>query len=87
MLTKPDERTLKALMRLRPDADFHEFLAWIEYSLAELDRHNRSTVDGVQLRQQQGAAMALSEIVARAQGKQLGALPVRTPEAIRDGLR
>ena len=87
ILTKPDVRTLKALTRLRNDADFVEITAWIEHSLNELDRANRATMDPVLMRQHQGAGQALAEIVARARGLDPArGIPNSTPVPIRDGL-
>jgi hypothetical protein len=69
MLAPPDDRTNEALRRLAPDSDFQEFMAWIVHSLHEIDRVSRSTMDGAVLRQQQGGAQALAEIVERVAGR------------------
>jgi hypothetical protein len=68
MLKRPDDRTVRALKAMRADADFNEFLAWLEHSLNELDRAKRATMDGVLLRQQQGGAQVIAEIVDYARG-------------------
>lgn len=86
MLRRPDDRTTQALRRLRVDADFHEFMAWIEHSLNELDHASRSTMDAVTLRQQQGASQALAEIVARAQGRDPARAIAAKATPVADGL-
>jgi hypothetical protein len=55
---------------MRGDADFSGILAWLEYSLSELDQAKRSTTDGVLLRKQQGAALAIAELVDWCRGTQ-----------------
>ena len=69
MLKRPDERTKAALRHLSLDSDFHEVIAWLQISLAEMDQAKRITSDGVLLRQQQGAAQAIAELVAYAEGR------------------
>ena len=61
-LQRPDDRTKRALARLRMDSDFQEIMAWLQHSLNELDRVKRITSDGVLLRQQQGASTAIAEL-------------------------
>lgn len=71
LLTRQDERTVRALRNLRGgSSDFNEFLAWLEHSLAELDSRNRTTIPEALLRQQQGAAQVIAELVDAVQGKQ-----------------
>lgn len=84
MLTRPDEKTKAALLRLmRGNADFMEVLVWLEYSVNELDRIKRTTTDSVLLRQQQGAAQAIAEVVDTARGKTkaIAATPRQHPQA------
>lgn len=60
---KPDDLTLQALNRLKRDGDFGRVTRWLEANVEKLDQQNRSTMDGVQLRMGQGAAMVASTIV------------------------
>lgn len=69
MLCKPDERVKDAFKRLAPDADFSQIMAWLEFSLAELDQANRSQMDGVVMRQTQGGAQAIDEILGMVRGR------------------
>lgn len=48
-------------------------MVWLEHSLVELDRAKRMTIPADLLRQQQGAAQAVAELIAYAQGKQVTA--------------
>lgn len=68
MISRPDDRTKAAFARLRGDSDFQEVLAWLQGALFDLDQRKRSTSDGVLLRQQQGAALAIAELVEYAHG-------------------
>lgn len=81
-LKSPDERTKKALARLQHDPDFREVLAWLEFSVAELDRAKRQTMDGILLRMQQGAAAAVGQFIDVAEGKAktTAITPVRTSQ-------
>lgn len=78
MLARPDERTQQALKRLSGDPDGQAIIAWLEHSLRELDRANRATMDSVVLRQTQGAAFLLAEIVDRASGSYQAGAVVRS---------
>lgn len=71
MLRPPNENTKRALARLRHEnpRDFEELLTYLGSELEHLDSANRTTADAVLLRQQQGAAHALSTFIAAAQGK------------------
>jgi hypothetical protein len=84
MLSRPDERTIQALKRLRLDSDFQEILAWLEHSLVELDHKNRGMMDAVVMRQTQGAAQVLDAIISRATGK-VGAITKPTPVRAGEG--
>lgn len=77
MLERADDRVLQAFRRLQGDSDFQDLIAWLEASLRALDKRSRSTVDEAALRQQQGAAQVLAEIVERSQGKSVRAVPLR----------
>lgn len=74
MLSAPDERTVRALRNLRGSQDFDEFKAWLEHSLNELQTRARTTLPEPLLRQQQGAAQVIAELVDYAQGKQVRAI-------------
>ena len=79
MLKTPDPRTQLALKQLRGDPDFTQILAWLEESVHDLDRAKRSTMDGVLLRMQQGAARAVAEIVDHANGNTPATTSTRRP--------
>jgi hypothetical protein len=76
LLSRPDDRTKAALARLRGDSDFHEILAWLQGALFNLDQQKRVTSDGVLLRQQQGAAQAIAELVDHANGNKERAIAI-----------
>jgi len=84
MLTRPDDRTKAALQRLRFDADFVFIVEWLGHSLAELDQTKRLTIDSVLLRQQQGAAQTLAELVEYARNQRVQA---HTPIPMMAGAR
>lgn len=64
--------TAAALKRLRGDNDFQRVGEWLARALAERDKQNRALMDGVMLRQGQGAALTLAEISAMFQGRSAG---------------
>lgn len=69
-LDKPDDLTVAALKRIsKGNPDFERIYHWLAQSLATLDERNRLTVDGVLLRQNQGAAAALAEFIDACMGR------------------
>jgi hypothetical protein len=75
MLKTPHDLVRQSLTRLRGDSDFGRVLDWLREGQHELDRRNRSMIDGVQLRMGQGASLALSEIIEAAEGKNVVSAP------------
>ena len=71
MLKLPADTVQQSLRRLRGDSDFVRVLDWLLENQRELDKRNRSMVDGVQLRMGQGAAVALTEIIEAAEGSRV----------------
>jgi hypothetical protein len=70
-LDKPDDLTVAALRRLaKGNPDFERVFHWLGQSIATLDEKNRHTVDGVLLRQNQGATAALAEFIDAAVGRE-----------------
>ena len=68
-LNIPEQKTVDAAMRVGRDRDGMEFLAFLEYSVHELDQANRLEKDPVLMRQRQGAAQAIAEILELAAGR------------------
>lgn len=69
MLAKPSPQQLAALRRLaRGDSDFKTVLEWLEHSQRELDKANRVVEDGILMRRQQGACLAVEDFLATAKG-------------------
>lgn len=54
---------------MAPDSDFQQITAWLEFSLAELDQANRTQMDGIILRQNQGGAQAIDEFLGHVRGR------------------
>lgn len=70
-LDRPDDLAAAALRRLaKGNPDFERVFHWLGQSLATLDERNRLTVDGVLLRQNQGAAAVLAEFLDAAVGRE-----------------
>jgi hypothetical protein len=70
-LDRPDDLTVAALKRLaKGNPDFERVFHWLGQSLSTLDEHNRLTVDGVLLRQNQGAAAVLAEFLDAIYGRE-----------------
>lgn len=74
-MKSPSENVVASLGRLRHDPDFVRVLDWLLESQHELDKRNRSMIDGVQLRMGQGAALAITEIIDAALSSNV--VPVR----------
>lgn len=62
-MIQADQNVLEALHRLQFQDDFHTLLSWCDRSLADIDQSLRVTEDDRHLRQLQGAAQALNEIL------------------------
>ena len=67
MLTRPSSRVLEALSKLEFDERFIEIKAWLDQSLADTYIRLTTTADDVELRQQQGSAKTLKEIIDTAE--------------------
>lgn len=67
MLTRPSSRVLEALSKLEFDERFIEIKAWFDQSLAETYVRMTTVADDVELRQQQGSAKTLKEIIETAE--------------------
>lgn len=73
-LQKPDDLTVAALRRLSAgNSDFERAYTWLAQSVAALDELNRTTMDAVQLRQNQGAAAVLAEFLDEVAGREASA--------------
>lgn len=67
--------TTAALKKMRADSDGQRVLRWLQANVEAFDQQNRVMVDAVQLRQGQGAASSLAEVIAYAHGTaSMGAL-------------
>lgn len=65
----PDEVTAAAIKRLRSDSDFEHVTDWLSRALQEQDQANRPMIDSVALRQGQGAAVVLAQLIDAFTGK------------------
>lgn len=63
MLMRPSNRVLEAFSMLERDERFVEIKAWLEHSLAETYARMTSIDAAAELRQQQGSAKTLKEII------------------------
>jgi len=61
-----DRQTVEAMHRLAASPDYQLYLGWVQASLAEIMLGLVSCESDQALRQQQGAARALQELLARA---------------------
>lgn len=67
MLTRPSSRVLEAFSKLEFDERFIEIKAWLDQSLAETFVRITTIEDDAKLRQQQGSAQTLKEIIDTAE--------------------
>ena len=67
MLTRPSSRVLEAFSKLEFDERFIEIKAWLDQSLAETFARITTIEDDAKLRQQQGSAQTLKEIIDTAE--------------------
>lgn len=75
LIVRPDDLVTAALKRMRAEPDGQRVLRWLQANVEAFDQQNRVMIDAVQLRQGQGAASTLAEIIAVAEGKaSMGAL-------------
>lgn len=65
-MIQADPAVLEALHRLQFQADFHAVLSWCSSSLEDIDQTLRAAEDDRHLRQLQGAAQVLDEILKTA---------------------
>ena len=63
MLIRPSNRVLEALSKLEHDARFKDVKDWLEQSLNETYSRLASTNEEIELRQQQGSARTLKELI------------------------
>lgn len=80
-----DINLLRALARLSDDPDYVLVCEWLQSEMAELDKKNRTYKEDVPLRQGQGAAMTLQDIleVSASAQETLKRMQSASPTAIR----
>lgn len=63
MLTNPSERVISALAALRSDTEWQEVVGWLRENAKTLMLRLTETKDDITLRQEQGAAQTLAQIL------------------------
>ena len=63
MLTKPNEKQLRALRNLRLSQDFEDVREWLQQALAQTRRETDREANEVQLRWNQGAAQVMADLL------------------------